>query len=186
MLDLEQFKKSLDEDLANPNGYWNTIKRKEAVKERWIEKFKAYAESDLNGVMKRLLEKYESDEYRDREYFKCHCEPREPFLWLAFEYASRYCEPCDDQEYWNDFTGAAYYIGDYVIQVMHGQGSVIRVDELKGPKKPSLKQQTIDMMEARIIAEYKKHANSLPNEWAKIAAHKIYATLHEQNEEHTQ
>ena len=52
-------------------------------------------------------------------------------MWLALEYAYKYCEPCEDKKYLNMFTGEAYYIGSYVIQVMHGQGSVIRVDKVE-------------------------------------------------------
>jgi len=45
------------------------------------------------------------------------------------EYAETYGEECNDENYFNDFTGDAYYLGSYVIQTMHGQGSVIRIDK---------------------------------------------------------
>lgn len=177
MIDIDEFKKKLDEDLADPNGYWNTLKRKDEIRATQVERLKVRIESDPNGVMEKLLAKYQSDEYRDREYFKCGCEPREPLLWLVYEYASKYCTECDDEEYLNDFTGGAYYVGDYVIQVMHGQGSCVVAEKLKGPRKPSKKQRMIDVIESRILAEHRKHANSMPTEWAKIAAHKIFAEL---------
>ena len=37
----------------------------------------------------------------------------------------------------------------------------------------------IKLIEDRILSEYKKNSKSLPNDWAKIAAHKIFASLSE-------
>jgi hypothetical protein len=39
------------------------------------------------------------------------------------------------------------------------------------------KQDIIQLIEDRILSEYKKYSSSLPNEWAKIAAHKIYKSI---------
>jgi hypothetical protein len=39
------------------------------------------------------------------------------------------------------------------------------------------KQDIIQLIEDRILSEYKKHSASLPDEWAKIAAHKIYKSI---------
>lgn len=104
--------------------------RKQDHKARWVEKFKDRCESDLDGVLEKLFNKYNSDEYVAREH-KIGCEPREPLLWLAYEYASTHCQPCEDEKYFNDFTADAYYIGSYVIQLMIGQGSALRVDKIK-------------------------------------------------------
>jgi hypothetical protein len=40
-----------------------------------------------------------------------------------------------------------------------------------------LKQDIIQLIENRILSEYKKHSLSLPDEWAKIAAYKIYKSI---------
>jgi hypothetical protein len=178
MLDLDKFKEALEADLEDPNGYWNTLKRKDEIKALQVERFKQKAEADLTGTMAKLLAKYESDEYRDREY-RMGYEPREDLLWLAFEYARTYCVECDDDKYLNDFTGEAYYIGNYVIQIMHGQGSCIRVDEIEGPILPNKRERLVQMIESRIKTEYEKHSKSLPEDWAKIAAVKILASLNE-------
>jgi CRISPR/Cas system-associated protein Cas10 (large subunit of type III CRISPR-Cas system) len=45
------------------------------------------------------------------------------------------------------------------------------------------KQDIIQLIEDRILSEYKKHSASLPNEWAKIAAHKIYKSISDKMEE---
>ena len=99
--------------------------------ERWVEKFKQRCEGDLDGAIGKLIKKYYSEEYRDREYNKCKCEPREPLLWLVWEYAVEHCKPCMDSSYFNDFTGGAFYVGSYVVQIMHGQGSVLRFDRVE-------------------------------------------------------
>jgi hypothetical protein len=39
------------------------------------------------------------------------------------------------------------------------------------------KQDIIQLIEDRILSEYKKHSASLPDEWAKIAAHKIFKSI---------
>lgn len=121
-LDSEEGKKSLEE-------YAQKIVRDNEHLDRWVEKFKNRCENDLDGSLEKLIDKYYSDEYVKREY-SIGVEPREPLLWLAFEYAVKYCKPCEDEKYFNMFTGEAYYMGSYVIQVMHGQGSVIRIDKI--------------------------------------------------------
>jgi hypothetical protein len=105
------------------------MQREEEHQKRWVEKFKQRCEGDIDTCIEKLMDKYYSDVYRDKEYDKCKCEPREPLLWLAWEYATEYCKECNDEKYYNSFTGGAYYIGSYVIQIMHGQGSVIRIDK---------------------------------------------------------
>jgi len=150
---------------------------RKAHEERWIEKFRQWAEPDMNAAIERLIKWYESDEYVKREY-KIGYEPRETLLWLAWEYARKYCKLCDDEKYYNSFTGGAYYIGGYVISIMHGQGSILRIEKLK-TKKPraSKKDRVIKMIEDRITSEYKKHHKSSSEDWIKIAAEKIYTTI---------
>ena len=95
---------------------------------RWVEKFKERCESDLNGSLKKLMDKYYSTEYTDREH-KCNVEPREPLLWLAYEYAKTHCKPYNGKKHLNMFTADAYHFGSYVIQLMVGQGSALRIDK---------------------------------------------------------
>jgi hypothetical protein len=120
-----------DEGKESIKRFAEKLEQEAAHNERWVEKFKARCEDDLDGAIEKLMEKYYSDAYTDREYYKRQCEPREPLLWLAVAYAEKYCKPCEDEKYFNMFTGAAWYIGSYVIQVMHGQGSVIRIDKIE-------------------------------------------------------
>jgi hypothetical protein len=45
------------------------------------------------------------------------------------------------------------------------------------------KQDITQLIEDRILSEYKKHSASLPDEWAKIAAYKIYKSISDKMEE---
>jgi hypothetical protein len=119
-----------DEGKESIERWGEKLRRADEHKNRWAEKFKQRCESDIDGSIEKLLAKYDSKEYRDKEYGKGR-EPMEDLLWVALEYAEKYCDECTDEKYLNMFTGSAYYIGSYVIQVMNGQGSVIRIDKME-------------------------------------------------------
>ncbi len=122
-LDSDEGKKSIEE-------FRNKLERIEERKNRWTEKFKELAEPNIDAALSKIIEKYDSGEYVKREYSLGY-EPRESLLWIAFNYAEKYCKECTDEKYLNVFTGNAYYIGSYVIQVMHGQGSVIKIEKIE-------------------------------------------------------
>ena len=122
-LDTEEGKKSLEE-------FGKKLEREAEFKDRWIERFKDHSEDNLDFVLEKLISKYNSDKYVRKEYSRGY-EPREQLLWVAFNYAEKYGKECTDEKYLNMFTGEAYYIGSYVIQIMHGQGSVIRIDKIE-------------------------------------------------------
>lgn len=103
--------------------------REDLIIDRWIQKIKSRYENNIDYIIEKLMDKYYSDEYIDREY-KIGVQPREPLLWLIWGYARMYCKECNDPNYLNQFTGSAYYIGSYVIQIMHGQGSILRIIKL--------------------------------------------------------
>lgn len=117
-----------DEGKAAAKRFGEKLQREALHKDRWVEKFKARCENNLDEALEKLMAKYYSDEYIDREYAR-GVEPREPLLWLAFEYAVKHCEECKEEKYFNMFTAGAWYIGSYVMQIMHGQGSVLSLDK---------------------------------------------------------
>jgi hypothetical protein len=127
---LEQLKRFLDsEEGKNSISEWaKKYTREQDHKDRWVEKFKQRCESDLDGAVNALTKKYYSEEYRNREH-KMNVEPREPLLWLMWDYAQDHCKKCKDKRYYNMFTSDAYYIGSYVISIMHGQGSVLAINK---------------------------------------------------------
>jgi hypothetical protein len=122
-LETDEGKKSIEE-------FKEKMKRIEEVEDLRVERFKKWAEPDMNLAIEKLISKYYSDEYVKKEYSLGY-EPREKLLWVVLNYAEKYCKECTDEKYLNMFTGQAYYIGSYVIQVMHGQGSVIRIDKIE-------------------------------------------------------
>jgi hypothetical protein len=128
---MEALKKHI-EFLESDEGklYIEKIKEKEEIKkrfkDRWIERLKKHIEPNIDLTIEKLLKKYDSDEYVNREY-KLGYEPRNQLLWLVYDYAEKYCKECEDEKYLNDFTASAYYIGNYVIQMMIGQGSVVTI-----------------------------------------------------------
>lgn len=121
-LETEDGQRSLEE-------FGKKLEREAEYKSRQIERFKKHAEYRLDDILEKIIAKYDSDEYVRREY-RLGYEPREDLLWVAFNYAEKYCKPCEDPNHTNHFTGSMYYIGSYVIQVMYGQGAVIKIEKL--------------------------------------------------------
>jgi hypothetical protein len=108
------------------------LRREQEHKDRWIDRMWNRIKDDIDGSIERLDNWYGSDKYRDREYKKMY-EPREELFWVLLGAAEKYgSEVGDEYElYANPFTGEMYKIGSYYIQVMYGQGSVIRIDKQK-------------------------------------------------------
>lgn len=109
------------------------MQREEEHETRWQNRMWERINKDVDGSIVRLLAWYDSDRYRDRE-FKLGYEPREKLLWVLLKIAEHHGSECSEEEidaYANPFTGEIYKLGSYIIQVMHGQGSVIKIDKLK-------------------------------------------------------
>lgn len=129
-LDLDEMSRRFDEILKSPETdlYFKKLALRQKMERKQQKRFHEKYRKRLDEVIERLEKKYESNAYKDKEY-KLGFEPRCPLYYFVFDYACKYCKPCKDKKYWNMFTGGAYYIGSYVIQIMHGQGSVIRIDK---------------------------------------------------------
>lgn len=121
--DSEEGKASIEE-YANKLAFQDVLKQKHInyIHERWG--------NNIDSLIQKVMVKYESDQYVCKEY-KLGYEPRTPIYYLLYEYAEQFGEECHDEKYINGFTGGIYYLGSYVIQIMHGQGSVIHIDECK-------------------------------------------------------
>ena len=113
----------------------NYVKQLRLSNQRQQKRLKAFHQkygNNLDAVLERLMDKYYSDKYINKEY-RLGYQPRNSLLWFVFEYARNYCQPCYDKTYYNEFTGGAYYVGSYVMQVIHGQGSEILIEKQKTP-----------------------------------------------------
>jgi hypothetical protein len=108
------------------------LRREDEHKDRWVDRMWNRIKDDIDGSIERLDNWYSSDKYRDREYRRGY-EARETLFWVLLGVAEKYgSEVGDEYElYANPFTGEMYKLGSYFIQVMYGQGSVIRIDKQK-------------------------------------------------------
>ena len=123
--DTEEGKKSIEE-------FRLKLKRAAEHEERWVERMWVRIKDNVDGSIEHMLKWYNSDKYRDREYRMCY-EPREDLLWVLYDVEQKYGNECTEdeiREFANTFTGGMMRIGSYVIQVMCGQGSVIRIDKI--------------------------------------------------------
>lgn len=125
-LNSEEGKKSME-------NFALKMQRSDEHKERWADRMWNRIKDDIDGAIERMCNWYESDKYRDREY-GMGFEPREDLFWVLFNCAAKYGNECTQKEidtYANIFTSEIFVIGSYIIQIMNGQGSVIRIDKIK-------------------------------------------------------
>jgi hypothetical protein len=90
-------------------------------------------EIDFNEVVKKVCLKYDSDDYYFR-WMNRGIMPQEMLYFFLFDFASVYGRELSNEEYEkfaNDFESGIYIYGNYVFQKMNGQGTCIRIDELK-------------------------------------------------------
>lgn len=126
-LESEEGKNKMDD-------YFNKIIFHRELKDKRVQKIHEKFGNNIEFLIDKVSKKYESDKYITKEY-KLGYEPRKPLYFLLFEYANKYGEVCNDDDYINEFTSAAFYLGSYVIQLMQGQGSVIRIDKCLSRKR---------------------------------------------------
>jgi hypothetical protein len=133
MIDIEKFNAFLESEEGKKSleKFAEKLKREQEHKDRWTDRMWNRIKDDIDGSIGHLDNWYSSDKYRDREYKKMY-EPREELFWVLLGVAERYgSEVGDEYEiYANPFTGEMYKLGSYIIQVMHGQGSVIVIDKI--------------------------------------------------------
>jgi len=122
--DVEKFKKAIDEDLKDPNGYWNTLAKKEDLAQKRYDKFdEIIKDMDFDKLMNRLKEEH-NEEYRD----KCYKKGYEPYsnrkLSFLYSYISDRLEPINTPEWiGNDFPTTTYFFKGYYFCTTFGQGS---------------------------------------------------------------
>lgn len=119
-----------DEGKAHMEEYFSKIRAEQDRLDARIIRFHDKYQNDIDGVMKRLIKKYSTKKYRNKEH-KLGYEPREYLLWFMLEYARVYATECNEEKYWNQFTGGAWYLGSFVLQIMFGQGSCLRIDKIE-------------------------------------------------------
>ena len=100
--------------------------------ERLYQKWK----DKIPEVIEKIMAKYNTNAYVNREY-KLGFQPREALYWVINSMAVKYGKEVklnkkNAKKYpqLNMFTTSAYIFEGYLIQVMDGQGSVVRIDKL--------------------------------------------------------
>lgn len=118
--DSEEGKKSIAE-------FAEKIEREERIKTNQLERL--HKSGKFLELTEKVIEKYNSDKYRD-SWYKRGIEPPEDLFWFLFEYAEKYGRECEEQEweqYGNMFTSSLFFVNGYYFNRVDGQGSVIKV-----------------------------------------------------------
>jgi hypothetical protein len=140
-LNLDEMSKKMDDFFNSEEGkesvrkFWEEQEEKTKKEEEQVEKFYQENKDNMKATIEKIIAEYESDEYVKNEY-KLGYEPRTPLYWLLKSVAEKYGETVKPtkknshkwRQYINMFTAEAYIYEGYFIQVMHGQGSVVRID----------------------------------------------------------
>ena len=97
-------------------------------KDKWIEKIHSLTVEQRADVIRKCIKKYDSDEYKDKEYKKGRF-PENTLFYMLDNYADKYGEPLYIE---NDICVSKYLIdGKFIIECVYGQGSVINVTEIE-------------------------------------------------------
>jgi hypothetical protein len=139
----------LDKSMSALTKFLQSEEGKESIRKYWQEKeeqAKLYAfqverfyqkhKANMPTIIEKIIAKYESSEYVRREY-KLGYEPRESLYWLLESIASKYGteveinnENVKKYPQLNMFTGSAFIFEGYLFQILHGQGSAVRIDKI--------------------------------------------------------
>lgn len=105
----------------------------EEVENRWIEKYHNLPENDRKRIIQKVIDKYDSKSYIDKEYSN-GCEPRTPLYWLYLSYAEKYGIDVYDEYVKKHpdrfcFTTMLYKSPEgYFVERMDGQGSACHIE----------------------------------------------------------
>lgn len=142
MADLEKSMSALTKFLESEEGkesmrkFWQEKEDQAKLYASQVERFYQKHKANMPAIIEKIIDKYESDKYVRKEY-KLGYQPREDLYWVLESIASKYgtevkLNKKNAKKYpqLNMFTGSAYLFEGYLFQVMHGQGSVVRIDKL--------------------------------------------------------
>lgn len=113
--------------------YFDEMFKKEEMAISQLVRFheKYNDENKFSKIVEKIISKYDSYKYRDREY-NLGREPMEDLYFFLYEYAEKYGSEPTDEEFeihGNDFTSGLYKIHGYFFNLMCGQGSCIKISK---------------------------------------------------------
>lgn len=121
-LDLEAFQKALDADLADPNGYWNTLKKQEEQKQLRYDKFEKWLETnEFEPVFQKLLQR-NGDERSEWCYKNGYEKYGTPLMQFLCDYVSHRTEQKENDKIDGDFQAGLWYFKGYWFELVCGQG----------------------------------------------------------------
>ena len=131
MLDIEKLREILnsDEGKKSLEDFKNKITNDEIILQSQLDRFHDKYKNNFSEILEKIFLKYESDDYI-RKWYSRGIEPDTPLYWFFLEYAKKYGRKCTKKEckkYCNMFTSEIYYINDYYISRMDGQGSFVKI-----------------------------------------------------------
>jgi len=126
-IDIEKFKETLDKDLADPNGYWNTLEKKRKIGEARFPKVSAYIENfGMESVIDRMILEHDEN-WEDKCRAKgCETYPNHKFQ-LLWDWIEDTFEPLQNDLLPQDFLRASYFVKGYWFTIYCGQGCFYRV-----------------------------------------------------------
>lgn len=139
-LDSEEGEKAMEK-------YALKLKKENDLYDYWLNNLHIKYSNRFAEILEKIIKKYDSDKYVNKEY-KLGYQPREPLFTLFYDYAEKYGRECTDREwetYGNMFTGSLYYCNGYYFNMMHGQGTVIKV--MREDNRVSVKKHYDDSLE---------------------------------------
>lgn len=134
-LDLKKMSASLDDYLKSEkcktdmDEYFDKIQKSKEIIENQI--CKTYLKYGLNidEVMSKIYDKYESRKYIDREY-KAGREPTCFLYDFFYEYAKTFGKVYDKNDANDIFEVNSYQLGNFIFSLISGQGSFVRVTKI--------------------------------------------------------
>lgn len=130
---LEKLKKYLfsDEGKQSFQDFIEKIGKTDIMIDTQLDRFHTKFGNRENFVfiIEKIIQKYESDKYRDMWYDR-NIEPPEDLYWFLYEYAKKYGRECNESEwgeYGNMFSSDLVYVNGYYFNLMNGQGTVMNV-----------------------------------------------------------
>lgn len=128
---LEEIKAWMDspEGEAAFDRFCAKLKADDERHDRYLDYIHRNFSDNLDGIIQKLIDKYGSTEYINKEY-RLGYEPREEMLWIMSTYAKKHGTEFTKEEYEkhsNMFTRTMYYLEDWVFEILDGQGSALHV-----------------------------------------------------------
>lgn len=125
---VDELKKLLESD--DFYKFLDKVEYSDKLEKKYSDKFRSFSVGKQNELIEKVINKYESKEYKDREYSKGRF-PEEYLYGFLFSFANQYC-PDVTQEYSEDpFLFGAFRINDkFDIVGYSGQGIIYKVYKL--------------------------------------------------------